>query len=895
MSQSNSNYHDLQSFLYKHKKTGNEYTHNALGNPPHSYPGSYNIPSEMNDTFLDLYIEHVFNKKKNCHLTESHSKYSPILIDLDFRFKGEVKERKYNLDNLKEFLTYYVKELEKYIDINEYDTSAYVMEKKKPQHLSKKSITKDGVHIIFPYIITDPKLQHVLRHKIVQNQKCIDIFENLSIINPIEDIFDACVIEKNGWLLYGSKKPEGEPYVVTSVLKFENGEMAEVNNLYDERDMVRLFSIRERTEEECAEIKEEMLAKLDIAFEKLPVKHKVKRVNKLKKKKKTNTKNNKCDNIEFVRKLVKLLSKDRAEGFEDWIRVGWCLHNIDHRLLEDWIGFSQKSSKFEEGSCETHWENMDNEGLSLGTLRLWAKTDDKEGYEKVVSEDIEHKILTSLNETHSDVAKVVHLLYKNEFVCCSLKKKKWYQFTNHKWKQLDDGIELRKRISNQVVNQYLKVCASISKRASDMEEGHPIKDIEMAKIKKLSRISLKLRTTSFKKNVFDECCELFHTDKFEENLDTKDHIIGFNNGVYDLNLGEFREGMPEDYISYCTNIDYINYREDPEADDEELSDVWKFLEQVLPIEDVRDYVITLFSSFLSGKNNEEKFHVWTGCGGNGKSKIIELFEMAFGEYCCKLPITIITRSRGSGEAASPALARTKGKRFACLQEPEQNEEINVGLMKELTGGDKIMARGLHQDPFEFKPKFKMVLTCNYLPGVSSNDRGTWRRIRVVEFISTFTENPSENPEDHEYPIDYDLAEKLKEWPQAFMYILTQYYELYKKFGIKEPKAVIRQTSEYENDSDIFKQFFNSRINELDDYDGKGLSLDDAYVFFLAWLKQSSPTTKCPTRKDLKSNMIKRYGKCDSGKSVWKGLSCVMAEKEFINDEDDENNDLDDNI
>ena len=76
------------------------------------------------------------------------------------------------------------------------------------------------------------------------------------------------------------------------------------------------------------------------------------------------------------------------------------------------------------------------------------------------------------------------------------------------------------------------------------------------------------------------------------------------------------------------------------------------------------------SSFLSGKIAQEKFHIWTGEGGNGKSKLIELFRNGFGDYCCTLPVSIITQKRGRAEGATPAMAATKGKRFACLQEPE---------------------------------------------------------------------------------------------------------------------------------------------------------------------------------------------------------------------------------
>ena len=82
-------------------------------------------------------------------------------------------------------------------------------------------------------------------------------------------------------------------------------------------------------------------------------------------------------------------------------------------------------------------------------------------------------------------------------------------------------------------------------------------------------------------------------------------------------------------------------------------------------------------------------------------------------------ISLITQKRGRAEGATPALAMTKGKRFACFQEPEGDESINVGLMKELSGGDTLIARGLHKDPIEFKPQFKMVLTCNVLPDINA--------------------------------------------------------------------------------------------------------------------------------------------------------------------------------
>jgi P4 family phage/plasmid primase-like protien len=478
-------------------------------------------------------------------------------------------------------------------------------------------------------------------------------------------------------------------------------------------------------------------------------------------------------------------------------------------------------------------------------------------------------MLNSLSLEPNDIAIVIYNLYKNEFKCCSAKKNIWFQFKNHRWVEIDDAIELRKRLSKEVVDEYDILDRFLGDQIAQITDEDD-KDLKRKKKETVGKIIKKLKNTGFKKMVIQECNELFHDPKFEDKLDKNLNLIGFENGIYDLGELKFRDGIPEDYISFTTNINYYEHDED----DDDIIAVKEFMTQVLPKKAVREYVWTLLGSFLWGKNINEKFHIWTGCGGNGKSKLIELYEYCFGDYCCKLPVKLLTESRGRAEGANPTLVRTKGKRFACLQEPDKYEEINVGLMKELTGNDTIIARALHKDPIEFKPQFKMVLTCNDLPKVSANDRGTWRRISVVEFISNFVEDPDPS-EPYEFMIDETLDEKLKIWPEAFMYLLLEYFKKYKKYGIKEPNEVKRNTEDYKVDSDMFVGFFSEKLIEVENPENGGIKLDDIYFVYQDWHKQAcGQNAKCPTRKDLKDNLVKKYGKkaATSSKNVWIGLA-----------------------
>ena len=271
--------------------------------------------------------------------------------------------------------------------------------------------------------------------------------------------------------------------------------------------------------------------------------------------------------------------------------------------------------------------------------------------------------------------------------------------------------------------------------------------------------------------------------------------------------------------------------------------------------------------------------MWSGSGGNGKSKLIELFQKTFGDYTTTFPSSLLTKIRAAAETATPNLAAAKGKRFAVLQEPEKGEKLNIGLMKELTGGDKITARMLHKDPIEFYPQFKLVLTCNNKPEVTEIDDGTWRRIRNLEFRSRFVDTPDPN-NTFEFPIDDELSRKMEHWPEAFMWILLEEYKIYKRKGIYEPASVKENTNEYKNNSDPCSQFFSERIKESK---GESIHIDEAFTQFLEWFKSAYGSGKTPTRKDLQASMKSKYTKSGSKHS---GILFKNVSWENVGENDD---------
>ena len=349
---------DVCSFLLQYQvQKGSDFTHTSIVKPT----GSFYIPSEKLDNFFEIYKKGV-NANDDLYITEKHRDISPFLIDLDFRFEKTQKlERIYTENDIINIVKLYVKYIKEYIEI-ENDFDIFVMQ--KPFPVIDKEIVKDGLHIVIPEIVTKPNVQYIIRKRILE--ECDTILGKLNLKNSYEDVFDEAVIERNNWQMYGSKKPNCERYKITKIFNCSksNDELIEKEIDINDNNYIDLLSIRNKYD--GLNIKIDKQNEIVIQEQEQQKKKKNKIMGDGILQTTQNMKKNICDNMEYVNKLVEILSENRANIYIDWIRVGWCLRNIDYRLLEIWINFSKKSPKFNDGECEKVWNYMKDDGLGIG-------------------------------------------------------------------------------------------------------------------------------------------------------------------------------------------------------------------------------------------------------------------------------------------------------------------------------------------------------------------------------------------------------------------------------------------------------------------------------------------------------------------------------------------------
>jgi P4 family phage/plasmid primase-like protien len=783
------------------------------------FNGKFCLDKLNRKEFMNRYIKAVTSGVDDLSILERPKEYAPIIVDIDLKIPEEDYEdgtRLYSNELMLEVIQKYTTSIKKYLDVPEDKFKICVFEKQRPQECD--GYYKDGFHIMFPEICAQTQMRHLIRYNTVKQCEEGDLFSGY--IEPTDKIIDKAVVSSNSWFLYGARKPDGQNYNLTYIYDGNMNKTYDVDNLVDDNgepieplsteQMINYFSLQSNcySKKYATPIQDEYAdSDIDAECERLGINTTMKAELP-----KYDVPASKEDDVRRASKYTSMLNDSRASNYSDWINVGLALHNVDTSLLPAWIEFSKKcGKKYKDGECDKLWRGFKNSTgnvLTIRSLAYWAKQDDPKQYASFNKDEFKNMIRRTLDGNTYHLAKSFHHKYSNEFVCTSPVRNTWYQFRNHRWERIEGGFTIKIKFSEEFADEFNEEIAEISMKATKIAGVE--KEELLQRRTRLDKIVEKLMNTSFKKQLLEECSTLFYDPKFEEKLDSNIMLIGFENGVYDLEKGEFREGRPDDYITLSTKNEYHKWNEKNPYN----AQIHKFLSQVLPNPDVRSYFVNALASCLAGTTKDEKLFILTGGGSNGKSLIMDLVFTALGEYYMSCPISMMTSKRGKSNETSPEKVRMKGRRCGCFQETDDGEKLNVGIMKEFTGGDKVLVRDLFkgsQEMLEFKPQMKYFLTCNQLPEVPSNDDGTWRRLRVIPFVSRFTDKPTKP---NEYMIDTKLkAMSIPQWGPFFAsYLIHIYNTEYKtKEYLSDPEAVMMSTKEYKAENDYIAEYIMDRL------------------------------------------------------------------------------------
>ena len=908
--------------LYRAEK-GSVFTHTKIASKElNIFGGIFNI--ENIQEFWSNYYKHVFENKNKEYLTEKQLlEDGPLLIDVDLRYDYSIKERQHSKEHIIDLIILYATKLNDIFEITDKSSiDVYIYEKPEVNILDNK--TKDGIHIVFTIKMSKAE-QSLIRKKIIN--EIDNIWDNLPITNTFDDVFDEGVTKGFvNWQVYGSRKPGHKAYNLSYyfTLQYDSEEnswdfkennvskidlkshlplMSARYNNHIRYDLIKNDYLQEALEKEKKEIhnRDQKKTKVNILSEKLNLDlydfSKIDSFKQLDYLLEKFIEDIACTEYEIkeTHQFTMILPEVYyGEGsYNKWIRIGWALKNTNEKLFLTWMKLSSKSSSFSFSDIPKYydmWKSFDVknvDGLTSRSIMFWAKTDNFTEYEKIRTETVSYYIDQTLESiiikdkvAEFDLAVVLYQLFKDQFVCVSDKNNIWYQYKNYKWHEIDCGNTLRLLISKKMHDIYMKKAHDIIETITRMENNDENADSLKIRSTKLGDICILLKTTSWKNNIMKEAKGLFYDKEFIDKLDNNPYLLGFNNYVIDFKNKIYRKGKPDDYISKSTKIDYIPYcnlngstntmsMNDKHNTYEYIKDeLNKFMCELFPKEELRNYMWEHLASVLIGTNVNQTFNIYTGSGCNGKSKLIELMSKCLGDYKATVPITLITQNRNTIGSTSSEIVQLMGIRYAVMQEPSKGEKINEGIMKEITGGDPIQGRALFKDTVTFIPQFKLIACTNVLPEIKTNDDGTWRRIRICDFMSKFNDLPYGNEDKYprsnfpyQFMIDRKLEEKFDLWAPVLMSMLVNL--AFKTDGyVKDVNIVLEVSNKYREGQDYLTEFAKEKI--MRKRDGK-IKKSEVLEEFKNWYIMNYGRNNLPNGKEITDFMDKNFGKANRGK------------------------------
>lgn len=380
-------------------------------------------------------------------------------------------------------------------------------------------------------------------------------------------------------------------------------------------------------------------------------------------------------------------------------------------------------------------------------------------------------------------------LYKHSYIT-----NKFYIYDGQKWK-VDDRGAIRKLIDEMIENiKNEKVLHSEDVTEEEARET-------------FQKYYKKTRGTQSKKNIMNE---LMHRKTVTpDEFDKDDMLLNVANGYIDLTSRELYKHDINKMFSQIANTDYSEKMQ-PAVWLDFLNDIFAGDKAVIR------YIQKALGYSLTGSTREQVMFILFGKGRNGKSIFVETIAEILGDYSNNMQAKSLMVKKNDN--VNTDIARLSKARFVTSSEPNEGFRFDEGLIKQITGGDKVTARFLYAEEFEYTPKFKIWVSTNHKPIIRGTDDGIWRRLVLIPFDVQIPEEK----------VDKDLKYKLLREAPAILNWMAEGAYMWMREGLELPEKLKDAGQTYRTEMDVVEQFIQEKCKRAEDVRETGKALYEEY-------------------------------------------------------------------
>jgi putative DNA primase/helicase len=337
-------------------------------------------------------------------------------------------------------------------------------------------------------------------------------------------------------------------------------------------------------------------------------------------------------------------------------------------------------------------------------------------------------------------------------------------------------------------------------------------------------------------------------------LDRDPWIIGAKNAVIDLRTGAPRAYSLQDFITKSLGTEAILGAQCPRWE--------RFMEEIFPDSEVRRFIHKAVGYTLTGDMSEQVFFFLYGCGSNGKSTFLQVLQKLFGTYGCRAGKGITT-ANDRGQYPLREAAQIAGMRFVSAGETDERERLNISVLKDITGGERMKGANLYENQFEFLPICKIWFAGNHKPVISDPTTGAWRRVRLIPFVRQF------GPQDRDPQLEQKLADEL---PGILQWAVAGCL-LWQAEGLTPPPAISRAVEDYRSEEDTLGDFIEDCTKTEA---GAVLPHPELYRAYTSWADENG-IRYLLTQKGLAKKLRERGWRdtpTNKSRVSWKGVCLV---------------------